>query len=453
MVHTQIPALMQVPSAHTTIGQTYSLISDKTEGKYPDPSPFRDELRRSLRFASTVWGSDTSWETITDSDWIKLIEQRLEELLRKNTRAVRATEITISRLITAVTWLRKTKRISRDAAQWPTRWKQAVAAHWKAVTGSVRDPTPFQPKHALDDVSRIREASDFDPRFQLLMWFGAERLGQVARTVRSDLDLREGAGEGYGTLTVHGHGNQSGGVVQLTAGQRAAVDRAIEGGYLSEKERTYRADNREDYVLFPTGYTIGRVGLVRGKGGKLSLGNTVDFRRSVTSSWIRKNFRLAEKRAGIPHVIGRSAFGVRRVIRSEGSKSFAERHFHPTIIQHGRKLFIQGNYFHSVFEAAKAYHTEVKRRARSSKDGQALMLDVFSANNGVLRMTAGVSDTDRNVQEGVKFLSAGLMQAIRNPTAHESALDWPIARDDALDILSFISFLFRQLDKADFSPA
>jgi hypothetical protein len=40
------------------------------------------------------------------------------------------------------------------------------------------------------------------------------------------------------------------------------------------------------------------------------------------------------------------------------------------------------------------------------------------------------------------------MSAIRNPTAHEPAVDWPIDLVDCLDILSFISFLFRQLEKA-----
>jgi uncharacterized protein (TIGR02391 family) len=78
------------------------------------------------------------------------------------------------------------------------------------------------------------------------------------------------------------------------------------------------------------------------------------------------------------------------------------------------------------------------------------MLDVLGAEKGVLKITPCISDTDRNVQDGVKFLSAGLMQAIRNPTAHEPALDWPICREDALDILSFLSFLFRQLDKATY---
>ena len=58
------------------------------------------------------------------------------------------------------------------------------------------------------------------------------------------------------------------------------------------------------------------------------------------------------------------------------------------------------------------------------------------------------TETDKNVQDGIKFLSAGLMRAIRNPTSHEPALDWPITEPDAVDILSFVSFLFRQLDKA-----
>jgi uncharacterized protein (TIGR02391 family) len=138
------------------------------------------------------------------------------------------------------------------------------------------------------------------------------------------------------------------------------------------------------------------------------------------------------------------------LVNQENLQFFAERRFHPKVIEHARKLFLQSNYFHAVFEAAKAYNVEVKRKAKSSKDGQALMLDVLSSEKGVLKITPCVTDTDRNVQDGVRFLSAGLMQAIRNPTAHEPALDWPIGREDALDVLSFLSFLFRQLDRATY---
>lgn len=131
-------------------------------------------------------------------------------------------------------------------------------------------------------------------------------------------------------------------------------------------------------------------------------------------------------------------------------EAFSMRTFHPTVVLHAKDLFLQGNYFHAVFEASKAYNKDVREKAQSKKDGQPLMLEVWGCEKGVLKVTRCESDTDRNVQDGIKFLSAGLMQAIRNPTAHEPATDWQISEQDCLDILSFISFLYRQLDKAVF---
>ena len=79
------------------------------------------------------------------------------------------------------------------------------------------------------------------------------------------------------------------------------------------------------------------------------------------------------------------------------------------------------------------------------------MLKVWDPDTGVLKITLSLSETDKNFQDGVKFLSAGLMAAVRNPTAHEPALDWPIDEQDASDILSLVSFLLRQHDKAIYS--
>jgi uncharacterized protein (TIGR02391 family) len=129
-------------------------------------------------------------------------------------------------------------------------------------------------------------------------------------------------------------------------------------------------------------------------------------------------------------------------------RRFDARGFHAEIVQHCRTLFGQGHFFHAVFEAAKVYNKAVRDKAQSTKDGADLMLAVWDADGGVLKVTACKTDTDKNVQDGIKFLSAGLMRAIRNPTAHEPALHWPITEQDAVDILSFISFLFRQFDRA-----
>lgn len=129
-------------------------------------------------------------------------------------------------------------------------------------------------------------------------------------------------------------------------------------------------------------------------------------------------------------------------------EDFARRDFHREVIKHAKELYLQGNYFHALFEAAKAYNVAVREKARSDRDGQALMMSVWGCDSGVLKITECESETDRNVQDGVKFLSSGLMRAIRNPTAHEPAIDWPISKKDCLDTLSFVSFLFRQLDDA-----
>ena len=137
----------------------------------------------------------------------------------------------------------------------------------------------------------------------------------------------------------------------------------------------------------------------------------------------------------------------------EADVEFTSRAFHAEVHKHSRALYLQGNYFHAVFESAKAYNKAVREKAHTDKDGQALMLDVWGWQKGVLKVTRCETETDKNVQEGVKFLSAGLMQAIRNPTAHEPAVDWPIAKQDCLDILGFLSFLFRRLDEAVYYSA
>jgi uncharacterized protein (TIGR02391 family) len=148
------------------------------------------------------------------------------------------------------------------------------------------------------------------------------------------------------------------------------------------------------------------------------------------------------------------ANGLSRAISGmEQTVEFYSRSFHPQVVQHSRELFLQKNYFHAVFEACKVYNKLVKQKSRSSKDGHGLMLEVWGCDKGVLKITPCQTQTDRNVQDGIKFLSAGMMQAVRNPTAHEPALEWPLDKQDCLDLLSFISFLFRKLDQATYYKA
>ena len=116
------------------------------------------------------------------------------------------------------------------------------------------------------------------------------------------------------------------------------------------------------------------------------------------------------------------------------SHEFDDRNFHIDIVDNCRKLFIETN-------------KKVEAKAGLSKDGYKLMMDAFGE-NGVLRHNEGKTQSERDELNGIKFLSAGLMQALRNPSAHELAKEWPMRKEDCLDILSFISFLLRKLDES-----
>lgn len=317
------------PRESATIGAAEALITDKDTGKYPHKSPFRDELVRALRLAVVLWGADTSWDDVQESQWTLLLRRRLEGLIAKKAKAVRATEITVSQLITVVRWMRRMKHISREAAPWPEDWKKDVVQHWKGVTKSDRDPEPDRPRYTLQEYQSILSKADFDPRlFMLLRLSVGLRPGQVARARRSDLVLppvdwqapivRDDKGRDptdYGVFTVYGAGKKHGEMVDLTRGQRLTVEQALTGdGYLARIDAKYQTDQIDDYVLFPTGYIIGRVGMLRDKKTTpLRLSEHVDFSRHVGGSWIRKSWRTAETRAGIEHQHGRSTYGGRRL--------------------------------------------------------------------------------------------------------------------------------------------
>jgi uncharacterized protein (TIGR02391 family) len=134
---------------------------------------------------------------------------------------------------------------------------------------------------------------------------------------------------------------------------------------------------------------------------------------------------------------------------SEEGKLFDSRGFHPEVRKHARLLFVEGRHFHGVFECCKAFDKYVREKSKIDKHGSELMGAALSL-KGPLKLNAQQTDTERNEQEGLMHLCMGLMRAIRNPESHEPELDWTIIREDALDVLSLISYLYRQIDKTVF---
>tara|TARA_R110000868_G_scaffold6363_15_gene36190 strand:+ start:745 stop:1227 length:483 start_codon:yes stop_codon:yes gene_type:complete len=132
------------------------------------------------------------------------------------------------------------------------------------------------------------------------------------------------------------------------------------------------------------------------------------------------------------------------VVETSGVHPFDERNIHPKIGVVSQKLFDNGHYSQSTFEAFKLLDNTVKNVARNKKEsGFKLMMDAFNGTNPKIKLTQLVTQSEIDEQNGYRFIFAGSMSAIRNPRGHDILID-PI--DRCLDHLSFASVLLRTLE-------
>lgn len=136
------------------------------------------------------------------------------------------------------------------------------------------------------------------------------------------------------------------------------------------------------------------------------------------------------------------------------------RHLHPDVQGPAQADYELGRYFHAIDEAIKRYVTDVEiKSAISDQSAYSLMMSAFGHAKSKLHVFHkyfAISEnhisasTAENVEEGHKFLSAGLIRAVRNPLAHqekEKLLSCgAFTHEDCLDALSLLSHLRRRLD-------
>lgn len=125
----------------------------------------------------------------------------------------------------------------------------------------------------------------------------------------------------------------------------------------------------------------------------------------------------------------------------------------PELVAATFTLFRDGHYAEAVEEAFKLVNNEVKRRAGSPIDGSGANLDgtnlmqqVFRVDRPMLRLSSMTTQSQKDEQDGYRFLFAGSMLGIRNPRAHAHNLN-----DDpkqALELLVFANHLLRVLRNA-----
>ena len=126
---------------------------------------------------------------------------------------------------------------------------------------------------------------------------------------------------------------------------------------------------------------------------------------------------------------------------------FDTRNIHPDLPKKVRRLFDDGHYEQSVFEAFKFIESEVRRLSGlRGKTGYALMMDAFNETNAKIQINQLTTDSEIDEQRGYKCIFAGASAGIRNPRGHE--VDVGDSPDEALDCLALASLLLRRLDGA-----
>jgi uncharacterized protein (TIGR02391 family) len=146
-------------------------------------------------------------------------------------------------------------------------------------------------------------------------------------------------------------------------------------------------------------------------------------------------------------------FSDARATKEKTLHPFDERNIYsrlPTVV---KKLFDDGHYAQSTFEAFKFVDNEIQRLSGLTESGFKLMMQALPETSPLVKLTPCSTMSEKDEQKGYQFLFAGSILAIRNPRGHESISDSP---DICLDHLSLASILLRRLESAGFkikSPA
>lgn len=182
-------------------------------------------------------------------------------------------------------------------------------------------------------------------------------------------------------------------------------------------------------------------------------------------SYARDKAAFDWRRSELNVVLSFSGFGVRedgKVVRSRKETTIAgararagrlqaaleSRSVHPEVLKYCRAELLEENYFHAVLEATKGVAQRIRDLSGLGTDGAELVTAAFSGKAPILILGSLKTESEKSEQRGFSNLLVGLFGAIRNPVAHSPKISWPMSEPDALDIMSFISFVHRKLDSA-----
>lgn len=126
----------------------------------------------------------------------------------------------------------------------------------------------------------------------------------------------------------------------------------------------------------------------------------------------------------------------------------AARSVHVDVLAFCRPELLNRNYFHAVLEATKSVGAKLRSKSGLADDGAMLIQRALGGQTPYLAINTLCTPTERSEQAGFANLITGLFGTFRNPTAHAPRIQWPVSEQDALDLLTLVSFIHRRLDTA-----
>ena len=133
---------------------------------------------------------------------------------------------------------------------------------------------------------------------------------------------------------------------------------------------------------------------------------------------------------------------------SELRAKLLQRSVHAEVLRFCRPELLDGNYFHAILEATKSVADKIRQKTGLTADAAELVQRAFCGRSPLLAVNTLQTETQRSEQSGFGNLLIGLFGTFRNPTAHAPKIQWPVSEQDALDLLSLVSYIHRRLDAA-----
>lgn len=138
------------------------------------------------------------------------------------------------------------------------------------------------------------------------------------------------------------------------------------------------------------------------------------------------------------------------------------RHIHNNIKDASKEPYTRGDYYEAFIKALKRYKNAVKDKSKVGGDEDYQIMVQSFGSDKVLKVTENFQlrpngekfseSTLKNIEDGQKYLSQGIVSEGRNPLSHEEHNDLKetglFTEKDCLDLLSLLSHLFKRLDDA-----